>query len=146
MIFMEKEFQKSVFYRALMTAVFVGIFTTILTLFYDLLFVKVIKFPLSVIINVASLIFFVNILFLVIGFIYYGFLRLFRKGDLVFVIASVLLTIVLVIAAEGVHRTDDPTVNSEFRNLLAGIIILIGIATAVIPLLFHSKKFEEYVL
>lgn len=143
---MEKEFQKSVFYRALMTAVFVGIFTTILTLFYDLLFVKVIKFPLSVIINVASLIFFVNILFLVIGFIYYGFLRLFRKGDLVFVIASVLLTIVLVIAAEGVHRTDDPTVNSEFRNLLAGIIILIGIATAVIPLLFHSKKFEEYVL
>jgi hypothetical protein len=143
---MEKEFQKSIFYRALMTAVFVGIFTTILTLLYDWVFVKVLKFPLSVIINVASLIFFVNILFLVIGFVYYGFIRLFKKGDLLYIIAFIVLTIFFAWRAEEIHRTDDPTVNIQFRNLLAGIIIIMGIAAEAIPLLFHNKKFEDTVL
>lgn len=143
---MEKEFRKSVFYRALMTAVFVGIITTLITLFYDLVFVKEFAFPLSVIINVASLIFFVNILFMVIGFIYYGFMRLFPKGELIFTIAAILLTVLLVIATMGVHRTDDPVVNTQFRELLGGIIVIIGIATVLIPFLFHSKKFEDAVL
>ena len=62
---MEQEFRKSVFYRALMTSVFVGIIVTLLTLFFDLIFVESLHFPLSSIINVSSLIFAVNFLFLV---------------------------------------------------------------------------------
>jgi hypothetical protein len=143
---METDFKKPPFYRSLMVAVFVGILTTLLTMFYDLLFVDVFKFPLSAIINVASLIFAVNLIFLVIGPVYYAFITLFRKGDILFIAVFILLTAFLVWKAEGTHRTDDPVVNMQFRNLLAGIIILIGLSALCIPFLFHSKKFEKHVV
>lgn len=144
---MENDFQKPMFSRALMTAVFVGYFTTLLTLIYDLIFVQMLKFPFSTFINVATLIFSVNLIFVVIGFIYYGFLSAFKKGDLYFIIVFILLSIFFVWRAEGIERTDNYTVNIQFRNLLSGIIIIIGAAASlVIPLLFHNKKFEKYVL
>lgn len=144
---MDNDFQKPVFYRSLMTALFVGIFTTILTLIYDLFFVEMLEFPLSAIINVSSLIFCVNLLFLVIGLVYYAFITLFKQGNIFFIIVFILVTAFLVWKAEGVNRTDNYTVNIQFRNLLAGIIIIAGIlASFAIPFLFHNKKFEKYVL
>ncbi|MBZ5859427.1 hypothetical protein [Flavihumibacter profundi] len=138
---MENEVKKSIFYRAYMTTVFTGISTTILTMLYDLVIVDLFNFPSYAMINVATLIFFVNILFLAIGFIYYGFISLFKKGDIFFTIVSILLTVFLVWEAEA-H-----TVNMQFRDLLTGIIIIIGIAASLaIPFLFHNKKFEEYIL
>ncbi len=130
-----------------MTSVFVGIFGTLLTMFYDLIFVEYLQFPLSAIINVASLIFAVNLAFLIIGLFYYGFITSFPKGDILYIIVFVLLTAFFTWKAEGVHRTDDAQVNMQFRHLLSGIIIIMGILAAfVIPFLFHNKKFEETVL
>lgn len=144
---MEKDFQKSIFYRSLMTAVFVGIFATLLTMFYDLIFVETVKFPLAAIINVASLIFAVNLLFLAIGLIYYAFIISFKRGDIYFIAVFVLLTFFFLWKAQGVIRTDDYTLNTQFRQLLSGIIVIIGaIASVAIPFLFHNKKFEKYVL
>jgi hypothetical protein len=37
--------------------------------------------------------------------------------------------------------------NSEFRQLLLGVVIIMGVsAVFLIPFLFHNKKFEEHVL
>jgi len=37
--------------------------------------------------------------------------------------------------------------NIEFRNLLLGIVLILGISASVlIPLLYHSKKFDNTVL
>ena len=139
--------RKSLFYRAFMTSVFTGIFVTLATMFYDLAFVEYMKYPLSAIINVSSLIFGVNLVFLVIGAVYYFFLHYFKKGDTFFIVLFVLLTAFLVLKAWAIHRTDDVNVNSQFHYLLSGIIIITGIgAFFVIPYLFHSKKFEEHVL
>lgn len=143
---METDFKKGPFYRALMVAVFLGILTTLLTMFYDMVFVDVFKFPLSAIINVASLIFAVNLIFLIIGPVYYAFIAFFKKGDIFYVIVFILLTVFFVWKAEGAHRTDDHLVNMQFRNLLAGIIILIAISALLIPVLYHSKKFEKFVV
>lgn len=144
---MDYDFQKPVFYRSLVTALFVGIFTTVLTIFYDVIFVEVLEFPLSAIINVSSLIFCVNLLFLVIGLVYYAFITSFKQGNVFFIILFILLTAFLVWKAEGVNRADNYTVNIQFRSLLAGIIIIVGIlASLAIPFLFHNKKFEKYVL
>jgi len=143
---METDFKKGPFYRSLMVAVFLGILTTLLTMFYDLVFVDVFKFPLSAIINVASLIFAVNLIFLIIGPIYYAFIAFFKKGDTFYTIVFILLTVFFVWKAEGAHRTDDHLVNMQFRNLLAGIIILIAISALLIPVLYHSKKFEKFVV
>ena len=139
--------RKSLFYRAFMTSVFTGIFVTLATMFFDLVFVEYMKYPLSAIINVSSLIFGVNLAFLVIGIVYYLFLQYFKKGDAFFIALFVLLTGLLVLKAWAVHRTDDVIVNNQFHYLLSGIIIITGVgAFVVIPYLFHNKKFEKHVL
>jgi asparagine N-glycosylation enzyme membrane subunit Stt3 len=144
---MEQGFQTPVFSRAILTAVFVGFMSTLLAMGYDLYFVETLKFPLSEYINVATLIFFVNLLFLAIGFIYYGFVRTSKQGEIFYIIVFIVLTVFGVWKAEGAHRTDDHLVNIQFRNLLSGIIIILGVlASLAIPFLFHNKKFEKLVV
>jgi hypothetical protein len=49
--------------------------------------------------------------------------------------------------AKDAHRSNDPLVNKQFIGLLDGTIWINGLGAAVIiPLLFHSKKFEDGVL
>lgn len=141
------EFRKSIFYRSFMTAVFVGIMATIVTMIYDLIFVRQFGFPLSSIINVSSLIFGVNLVFLVVGVIYYLFIVSFRRSDLFFIILFVAITAFLLWRSEQAHRTADETVNQQFRALLAGIVVIMGLMAAfLVPYLYHNKKFEDTVL
>ncbi|HET7897034.1 MAG TPA: hypothetical protein VFL47_05180, partial [Flavisolibacter sp.] len=64
-------------------------------------------FALSDYINVSSLIFAVNLVFFLIGVIYYGFLRMARSGEKIFVVVFLLLTIVLAYLGGQIHRSDD---------------------------------------
>jgi hypothetical protein len=144
---MSYDFPKSTFYRTFMTAVFVGLFATIITMVYDLVFVQYFAFPFSSIINVSSLIFGVNLIFIVVGILYYFFVSSLQRGDLYFIILFVLLTIFFVWRAEQANRTGDYVTNHQFRNLLAGIIIIMGgMAAFLVPFLYHNKKFEDHVL
>jgi len=144
---MDYDFPKSAFYRSFMTAVFVGLAATIVTMLYDLVFVQVFGFPLSAIINVSSLIFGVNIIFIVVGILYYLFIASFKKGDLFFIVLFVLITAVLAWRSEHANRTDDYIVNHQFRNLLVGTVIIMGaMAAFLVPYLYHNKKFEDGVL
>ena len=144
---MEDDFQKTIFDRSLMTCVFVGIIGTLLCMFYDLFFVEYLKYPLSTIINVATLIFGVNLVFLVIGFLYYGFLSFSRYGERIYIIVFILITGFFIWKMQGVHRTDNDLVNLQFKYLLSGIIIILGLlASVAVPFLFHNKQFNKYVV
>ena len=144
---MENDFQKSLFYRSLMTCVFVGIVGTLLTMFLDLIFVESFHFPLSDIINVSTLIFGVNLIFLVIGFMFYGFLASSKFGEIIYIIVFVLITAFLIWKMQGIHRSDDDEVNHQFRLLSSGLILIMGLlASVAVPVLFHNKKFDEHVL
>ena len=144
---MDYDFPKSVFYRTFMTSVFVGLAATIVTILYDYIFVKIFGFPLSAIINVASLIFAVNIVFLLVGILYYIFIATFKKGDMFYILLFVLITVFLAWRSEHANRTDNYAVNMQFRQLLSGIVIIMGIMAAfLVPYLYHSKKFEDTVL
>ncbi|HEY8897378.1 MAG TPA: hypothetical protein VIM79_21285, partial [Niastella sp.] len=47
----------------------------------------------------------------------------------------------------GIHRVNDVTENTEFHHLAIAMTVIMGIAAAIgIPVLVHSKKFEEEVL
>jgi hypothetical protein len=141
------DFPKSKFYRALMTGFFVGFIATFVCLAYNIIYRNRTGFPLNVFINVSSIIFLVNILFPVIGIIYYGFISSFKKADIVFTILFMVITAFFVWRTEIAQRTNDPLLNSEFRNLLLGIVIILGIGASIfIPLLYHSKKFKDTVL
>jgi hypothetical protein len=144
---MDYEFHQSPLSKAVLTGLFAGFTATVVCLIYNLVFRESTSFSLSDIINVSSLIFAVNLLFLVIGIIYYGFITSLRKGGLIFMVVFVLLTIFFSWKAGTVHRSADQLLNTEFRQLLSGIIIITGASAAfLIPFLFHNKKFEEHVL
>lgn len=135
------------FSKAILTGVFVGFSLSIVCLIFNLIYRDSTGFTPSIMINVSSLIFAINLLFLVLGVVYYGFLKTFKKGDLIYVIVFVLLTIFFIWEAEGSHRAADREITSQFRGLLVGIIVILGIgASFLIPFLFRSKSFEENVL
>ncbi|MEO6315548.1 MAG: hypothetical protein ABIU63_16065 [Chitinophagaceae bacterium] len=144
---MEKEFEKSIFYKSFMTCVFVGLMGTVLCMLYDLFFTEVLHFPLSAIVNVATLIFAINIVFLVIGTLFYGFIKVSKSGETFFTVLFVLITGFFLWKIQGVQRTDNSAINTQFRYLSSGIVLILGLLTAVgIPYLFHNKKFETYIL
>jgi hypothetical protein len=143
---MEQKIHRSHFYEAMMTAVFVGFFATIVCLVYDIVFRAQTGFPLTSLINVSTIIFTVMLFFLVIGLIYYSMLAAFKKADVVFISLFILLAILFIWMSGNVHRSDIPKLNGEFKSLLLGIIIILGTACVAIPLLYHSRKFREMVL
>ena len=143
---MSYDFPRSKFYQAMMTGLFVGFASTTICLVYNVMFRSSTRFELSDIINVSSLIFIINLLFPVIGVIYYGLLKAFKKADVIFLILFIVFTLFFAWRAELVHRSDDPLLNSEFRNLLLGIVLIIGVSALAIPFLFRSRKFQDAVL
>jgi|GEM_PF-415887 hypothetical protein len=134
------------FNGALLTGVFAGFAGTILCLAYNIIYRNDTGFLPSALINVSSLIFAVNIVFVLIGLVYFICLRWFPKGDIVFEVLFVLLTLLLLLATSGVHRSNDAVVNHEFKGLLSGIIIILGLCCVAMPVLFHNKNFREHVI
>jgi hypothetical protein len=127
--------------------VFAGIVATLLCLGYNIFYRESTMFPLASLINVSSLIFAVNLIFLVIGIVYYGCLKAFKKGDVVFIVLFVCLTLFCAWKGNQVERSDVPLLNMEFHHLLLAMIIIMGvIASLGIPFLYHNKKFEDHVL
>lgn len=128
-------------------SVFAGIVATVVCLFYDVFYREGTNYHPSDYINVSSLIFGVNLLFVVIGAIYYFFVRSGKKAETVFIVLFLLLTAFSIWRAEGIHMLPDSHENSEFRTLFAGVIGIMGIcAFILIPVFYHSKKFEESVV
>jgi hypothetical protein len=139
--------EKTTTSNAILTAVFAGIAATLLSFVYYLIFKDVTGFPYSRLINVSSLIFIINIIFLVIGFIYYMFIKLSKRADLAFIICMCVLTALGIWGALGIHRADNGMLNTEFHELLIGLILIIGVtAFAGMPILYHNKAFNREVI
>jgi hypothetical protein len=146
-IYMQSDYSNIPFSKAIMTGLFIGIIDTVICLIFNLVYRYFTGYPLSAFINVSTLIFAVNLLFPVIGIVYFLFKRAFPKNDIVFIIVFVLLTIFFSWKAESINRSPIHAFTIGFRGLLLGIVIILGGTAAFgLPLLYHSKKFEEGVL
>ncbi|MCO5235583.1 MAG: hypothetical protein M9933_04865 [Chitinophagaceae bacterium] len=144
---MKNENYQTPFSKAFLTGLFVGIVCTFICLTYNLVYRTETGFVPNGIINVASIIFGVNILFMFIGLVYYWFTSVSRRGEVFFIILFSLLTIFLAWEAEGVNRSENHLVTLEFRSLLLGVILITGTgASFLVPFLFHNKRFERNVL
>ncbi len=133
--------------KAVLTGVFAGIATTLICLGYDVFYREKTSFALSELINVSSLIFLVNLIFLVFGVVYYFFIRMKVMGNVLYMMCIALLTVLAAVKSASVHRTDDLKANGEFQHLLVVLVLIIGVIGSFgIPLLFNNKKFEEKVM
>ena len=111
--------KETLFTRAMMTGLFIGVIDTIICLIYNVGYRHMTGYTPSALINVSSLIFAVNLL---------------------------LLTLLAVWQTETGHRFADQIVNTEFKGLMLGIILITGLTATAIPFFFHSDFFEKYVL
>jgi len=143
---MDYEYHQSPLSKAILTSVFIGFFTTLVCLIYNIVFRERTGYRPADFINVSSLIFVVNLIFLIIGLLYVVFLKFGKRGNVVFEIVFGAIIIFCVWRAAHVHMQNDATLTSEFRTLLIGTIIIMGIGIELVPLLFHNKKFEDTVL
>jgi hypothetical protein len=138
--------QRTPLSRSLMTGLFGGLISTIIILFYNIFFRLATNFPLSDIVNVSSIIFTTNLIFLIIGLFYFFVHKAFAKGDVVYLIFMAALIIVLLWLTAGTQRSDNLKYAHDFRVFLSGIIIVMGIAALMIPLLINKKWFEDFFL
>lgn len=144
---MNADFVQPRYSKAILTGVFVGFCTTIICLFFNIVYRESTGFADQDYINVSSLIFSINLLFLIAGLLYSVFLRSFKKGDTIFMVVFVLLTLFCIWRTAVGHRFTDSHINTEFKDLLLGILIIVGIAASfAIPYLFHNKDFDRNVL
>ncbi len=134
-------------YRAVMTAVFVGVADTLISLFYNIAYrYGGADFPQDFI-NVSYLIFGTVFLFFLIGAIYTGLRIISKKADLIFIVLFAALTLLLFVAIGSAHLTDLPIENLRYRGMLRSLVLIDGIsATALIPFFYNSPKFQEYVV
>ncbi|MCC6289672.1 MAG: hypothetical protein IT249_17475 [Chitinophagaceae bacterium] len=144
---MENENMQTPFTRAFMTALFAGIITSVICLIYNGIYRDETGLEPTDIINVGSIIFGVNILFLLLGIIFY-FMRLLKgTGEMIYIAGLALLTAFLSWKAEGVVRSSNQEVTVAFRGLLLGIILIIGVSASIaVPVLFHNRRFEKNIL
>jgi hypothetical protein len=142
-MFIESE---ETFSRAMMTGLFIGIMDTLLCLGYNMGYRDFTGYLPSTIINVSSLIFGVNLLLLIVGIVYFAFFRIFGGRDIVFIIVILALTLFLFWKADSGHRFADRAVNREWEGLLGGIVAILGVSAAALPLCLRSRFFDKYIL
>ena len=136
----------SIFFKAMMTGLFVGIIDTLICLAYNIGFRSYTGYIPSSFINVSSLIFCVNLTMTVVGIVFYGFHRSSSQGDNIYFIFFLALTAFLAWKITGIHRFDDDHENASFKELLGGIVVILGISGACLPFLFRSRKFVDAVI
>ncbi|MBS1662211.1 MAG: hypothetical protein JST68_14295 [Bacteroidetes bacterium] len=139
--------QDSMLTRSMLTGLFIGIIDTLICLAYNIGYRDFFTGYLpSTLINVSSLIFGVNLLLLIVGIVYFLFTKVFGKRDYIFSAAFLLLIAFCIRQIMMGHRFSDRTENLEFRGLLLGVVLVLGISIVALPYLLRSKFFEKYVL
>lgn len=134
------------FAKAILSGLFAGLIATVVSLLYNVIFRTTADYLPADIINVSTLIFVMNLVFLILGGLYFIFLKV-NGGQMIFRIIFLLLTIFAIWKTEAIQRFANQHLNAEFKTLLLGIVIISGIsAFLLVPFLYHSKKFEEHVL
>ena len=130
-----------------LTGVFAGIAATLLSMVYYLAFKDITGYPLSSLLNVSSLIFVINTIFLGIGFLYYWLSGKSKKGNILYMLVSIALTAVAIYMTTTSHRSDIKLIDLEFHELIGGILAIMGLTAAFgIPFLFNNRFFNEHVL
>jgi hypothetical protein len=134
-------------YRAILTAVFVGIADALISLIFNIAYRSGgADFPQDLV-NVSYLIFGTVFLFFVVGLLFMGLHLLSQKGSLIFIVLFATLTLIAFVAVGSAHLADSEIENHRYHGMLRGLILIDGItAAALIPYFYSSPKFAEHVV
>jgi len=141
--YVQTQFSKSV-----LTGLFGGLMATLVCLLYGFIFRFNTGFTMSSIINVPSIIIVCHILLVICGMFYYVFKKALRSAaPVAFAVIFALITVFCVWKTQSVERSPIHELTIQFRELLTGMIVIIGIIISLgIPYFFANKKFEDKIL
>src|SRR5947199_7995744 len=101
---MNHHVNKIPFGKTVLTALFIGIITTMVCLAFNISFRMLTFYGPSDFINVSSIIFIVNILLLLAGITYYAFKTWAKRGDLIYTLIVLAVIIFCIWKTVGIHR------------------------------------------
>ena len=130
----------------MMTGLFIGIIDTVICLFYNVFYRSYSGFFPSELINVSSIIFVVNLLLLILGLVFFLFIKSFKGGAGAFGILMLVVTIFLAYKVFSGHPYGEARMDSGYHGLYGGILIILGVSAACIPILYNNKKFLDKVI
>lgn len=134
---------KLLFSKAILTAVFAGIIATLACFVFDIYYRLATWYGPSGYINVSSIIFIVNILFIGAGVAYYGFKSWSKKGDYLYFGFVFILIAAALWKTTGIDRFADHRLNLEFIQLLSGTLGIIGFFMLCIPFIFNNRRMVD---
>ncbi len=144
---MENENLQTPFSKAVLTGLFCGIIGTLSCFIYSITYRFITGYNPTTFVNVSMLIFGCNTLMLCMGIIYFEFKKFIPNGQIIFIIVFILFTLFLLWKTQGIQRSPISEVAEKFRGLLSGIIIILGLYSAILlPFLYNNKKFIEFVI
>jgi hypothetical protein len=132
------------FSNAFLTALFSGMIATMVCFVFELWFREATFYGPSDLINVASIIFIVNLLLLMAGIVYYFLKTWFTNGDFLYILFFLLVIIFCIWKTSGIERFTDLKLNREFIQLLSGIIIITGIFVLFVPYFYNNRKINGF--
>jgi hypothetical protein len=145
---MNYDYPQTPFAKAVLTGLFAGLAATLACLAYGFFYRLSTGFTMSAIINVPSIIMGCHIILVVCGMLYYAARKNFgQAGKIIFILVFLLLTAFCLYKTAGVQRSPIHELSVQFRGLLDGILVIIGLSISLlIPFLTGNRKFEEAVL
>ena len=144
----ESPYSQTQFSKSVLTGLFGGLMATLICLLYGFIFRFNTGFNLSSIINVPSIIIVCHILLVVCGVLYYAFRQVLKSAaPVIFAVLFALVTAFCIWKTQSIQRSPIHLLTVQFRELLTGMVVIIGIiASFGIPFFFSSKKFENSIL
>jgi hypothetical protein len=128
--------------RGIMGGLFVGIAAAVINLGFDLAYRKITGYEFAAYININSIIFFTIPTLVAAGIVYSILLHYFKKGLLIYITLSIILTVVVAFIPLGPSMlpTGDPMPASA-RGLTLGVEIITGVLGAfAIPYFAEHPK------
>lgn len=141
---MDYEFHQTPLSRPLLTSVLVGLAATVICLFFNIFYRESTGYQPADYINVSSLIFGVNLVFVVVGLLYFVFLRLFKKADLIFEVLFAVILIFCIWMATRATIENSALLSKEFRTLLIVVIAVMGVGAILVPYFYRHKKLVDF--
>lgn len=127
---MDYEYRKPQFLTiALFAGVFTGFVTTLANLIYDFIYRGITQYDFSEIINVSSIIIFTMVLLTLAGIIYYFVAKYVRRGDILFSVLYIIITIVLGMLLLKAEYS--APLSGGFKWLSFGETVITGLASAL---------------
>lgn len=131
---MNYDYEPTEISRSIMAGLFAGLGCVFTILMYNFVYRDITGFSASGVINISSIAFSTLIVFIIAGFVFDAFHHYFKKGTMLYIIFSLIVTIISIFISLKIH-------GKGYEGMILGIAIIAGIfGSLILPKLYSSNS------